>query len=115
MTRVTTPEQARQLGFVSSPTIRIMGRDAALEVKEDACSGCSSLCGSDIACRVWTLRGTECSVPPKAMIVDAILREADLHGSDAKAIHPPVEQFPENLTRFFEGVGDQKTRKRQVG
>jgi hypothetical protein len=36
-TLVETAEQARELLFVSSPTLRINGRDIALELKESPC------------------------------------------------------------------------------
>ncbi len=38
--QVTDEEQALELGFVSSPTIRIYGRDIQLEVKESLCESC---------------------------------------------------------------------------
>jgi len=100
-TQVTTPEQARQLAFVSSPTIRVMGRDAAIDVRENFCAGCSSLCGSDISCRVWTWQGRPYSVPPKELLLDAILRDAYLHPSGTREVPPPFDALPENLERFF--------------
>src|SRR5215470_12126034 len=35
MTHVRTEDQALALGFVSSPTVRLMGRDVTLDVKEN--------------------------------------------------------------------------------
>ncbi|MEK7855202.1 MAG: DUF2703 domain-containing protein, partial [Acidobacteriota bacterium] len=50
---VTSYVQALQLGFVSSPTIRVNGQDLALEVRESHCSSCSEISGTDTFCRVW--------------------------------------------------------------
>ena len=73
---VASEEQARALRFVSSPTIRVDGRDVALELRESSCGSeaCTDGCGDQIACRVWVYRGREYTEPPVAMIVEAILR-----------------------------------------
>jgi hypothetical protein len=104
MTHVRSEVEARALAFVSSPTIRVMGRDAAVDVKETSCAGCGELGGGDITCRVWTWQGKEYSVPPKAMLLDAILRDAYLHPSGGKVLPEPLETLPENMKKFFEGV-----------
>jgi hypothetical protein len=98
---VQNEEQALALGFVSSPTIRINGRDIQLEVRESLCESCGDLCGEDVDCRVWVYQGREYTVPPKGMIIDAILRE--VYGGPAGAVHGPskMETLPDNLKRFF--------------
>ncbi len=96
---VETEEQARELGFVSSPTIRINGQDIQLEVKESLCESCGDVCGEDVDCRVWTWQGREYSSPPKAMIVDAILRNVYGGASAGNAVRQT--DVPENLKRFF--------------
>lgn len=73
-THVTSEEQAAALGFVSSPTIRVNGRDIARGVEESRCGACSKLAATDVGCRTWSWRGKQHSVPPTGMIVDAILR-----------------------------------------
>ncbi|MBC7341159.1 MAG: DUF2703 domain-containing protein [Clostridia bacterium] len=100
-THVETEEQARQLGFISSPTIRINGRDIQLDVKETRCESCGDLCGEEVDCRIWTYQGKEYTVPPKAMIIEAILRE--VYGSPQEMQEPkePAHDIPENLKRFF--------------
>ena len=72
---VESAEQARALRFVSSPTIRVDGRDVALELRESSCGSeaCTDGCGDQIACRVWVHRGQEYTEPPVAMIIEAIL------------------------------------------
>ena len=71
---IADEEQARAHRFVSSPTIRVNGRDIQLDVRESLCESCGDLCGDDVDCRVWVYQGKEYTSPPKAMIVDAILR-----------------------------------------
>ena len=58
-THIESFEQALALDFVSSPTIRVNGRDVALEVKENYCSSCSELSGDETYCRVWNFQGEE--------------------------------------------------------
>ncbi len=100
---VASEEQARALRFVSSPTIRVDGRDVALELRESSCGSeaCTDGCGDHIACRVWVYRGREYTEPPVAMIVDAILRR--VYGDAAPASEPGAYELPENLARFFSG------------
>jgi hypothetical protein len=100
MTHVMTGEQAMALGFVSSPTVRVMGRDAAFDVKENRCTSCGDLSGCDITCRIWAWQGMEYSVPPKAMLLDAILRDAYLHPGERLA-PAPLKELPANLQKFF--------------
>jgi hypothetical protein len=107
-TLVQSEEQARALGFVSSPTIRLNGNDIALEFRESRCESCESCaCNGTVNCRVWVLQGQEYTEAPKAMIIDAILREvyADQPVSAPAAV--PFEDVPENLKRFFSGKRQQ--------
>jgi hypothetical protein len=89
---VTSVEQARELRFESSPTIRVNGRDVALELRESSCGeeACTDGCGEGIACRVWLHEGREHTEPPVEMILEAIEREAAF-------------ELPPNLERFFAG------------
>lgn len=98
---VQSEEQAKELGFISSPTIRINGRDIQPEVKETLCESCGNLCGEDVDCRVWVYQGKEYTAPPKAMIIDAIFREVY---DGAKVNQPEPSKagaVPDNLKRFF--------------
>ena len=112
-TLVESAEQARELRFVSSPTIRVNGADAALELRESSCGSeaCTDGCGESIACRVWVHRGQEYTEPPAAMIVEAILRQvyggpgAAYAGAGGRpaggtASAEPYE-LPANLERFY--------------
>jgi hypothetical protein len=108
LTHVRTEEEALVLGFESSPTVRVMGRDAAVEVKENPCTSCGELSGCDITCRVWTWQGQEYSVPPKAMLLDAILRDAYLHPTGERRVPMRLRELSDNLRKFFRGVGPSR-------
>jgi hypothetical protein len=101
-TLVETAAQARELRFVSSPTIRINGRDLAFELKESPC-GCDAC--EHIACRVWTYRGEEFTEAPVGLIVDAVLGEV-YAGVGRRATTPDdAYELPENLQSFFAAEG----------
>jgi Domain of unknown function (DUF2703) len=106
-TLVETAAQARELRFVSSPTIRINGRDLAFELKESSCGSeaCTDGCGDQIACRVWTYRGQEYTEAPVGLIVDAVLGE--LYGGAPRTVGTAdaAYELPENLESFLAGKG----------
>ena len=98
---VKTAEQAEWLRFESSPTLRVNGRDIALELRESPCGECGELCAcDDVNCRVWVWQGKEYFEAPRAMIIDAILHA--YAGSD-RPVAAPSRPFrvPENLRQFF--------------
>lgn len=103
-TLVETEGQARDLGVVTSPTIRVNGRDIALEFRESRCEPCEAIAGhGPMDCRVWVYQGQAFTAAPKAMILDAVLR-AIYGGGAAPSPQPkPFTEVPENLRRFFAG------------
>jgi hypothetical protein len=106
---ITSKELAIQHRFLSSPTIRINGSDISLDVKESSCTDCGDLCGEDVDCRVWVYDGVEYNEPPKALIVNAILKE--IYG-EQKAKPQSREEYylPENLRVFFDGLSNMAER-----
>ena len=108
-TLVETEEQAHALGFVSSPTILVNGRDIAGELIESPCSECGELCGCEgaIDCRVWDYRGETHTEAPLGLIAEAILVGAFGSSGDAPSggapESAPSAEAPENLKRFFAG------------
>lgn len=105
---IDSEEKAIQYRFESSPTIRINGKDIQLETKESLCESCGDLCGDEVDCRVWIYNGKEYNVPPKAMIIDAILREI-YNGSGPSQIDEDKNknnnyELPKNLKKFFEAM-----------
>ncbi len=97
---VNSEELAVAYKFVSSPTIRVNGHDIQMEVKESLCESCGDLCGDEVDCRVWVYQGKEYTVPPKAMIIEAILKEV-YGGKRGDNIAEPEYVIPENLKHFY--------------
>ena len=103
--RVESADQARALRFVSSPTLRVNGRDIALELRESSCGSeaCTDGCGESIACRVWVHEGEEYTQAPVALIVEAILREVEGGAGVGVEVDRVRYELPDNLARFFAG------------
>jgi len=97
---VTDEKQAEALQFESSPTIRVNGRDIQLEIRESLCESCVDLCGDEVDCRVWVYHGKEYTSPPKAMIIEAILREV-YGSSDKQELNKRTYRLLDNLRKFF--------------
>ena len=105
---IGSEEEARRFRFVSSPTIRVNGRDVAPEVLETPCQSCTDLCGcaEGTSCCVWRYRGGEYREAPAGLIMEAVLREVlaterpDRPAADDRDV-------PDNLRRFFRGKAAQ--------
>lgn len=104
-TLIDTKEKAIEHKLVSSPTIRVNGQDIDVEVKETVCESCGDLCGDTVDCRVWTYEGKEYTVPPKSLIVGAILKA--VYG-DSKPAAEETYTLPDNLKEFFEAMEKHK-------
>jgi len=104
-TLVASEEQARALRVVSSPTIRVNGRDIAGALRESACADCGDLCGcgGETDCRLWIYEGGEYTEAPVGLIVEAIL--GAVYGGVAPVAHAarPYEDVPANLKHFYAG------------
>jgi hypothetical protein len=100
---VDSEDMARRLKFVSSPTIRVNGRDIALELHETPCDSCTEACrcNGSVNCRVWLHDGKEYNEAPVPLIVNALLKE--IYGTQDRAHPVALEKFvlPDNLKRFF--------------
>lgn len=103
---IDSPEKAAAHGFFTSPTIRVNGRDIALETRESKCDSCTDLCGcaEGTNCRVWLYRGQEYTEAPVAMIVEAILQEVFQTPQPIAETASVYDDVPENLKRFFAGA-----------
>lgn len=96
---ITTRELAEQYHFLSSPTIRVNGFDICGDITVNNCCSCGAICGDDVDCRMFSYQGAIYEQPPKAMLIDGILRV--LYGQ-----LPQDETdytLPANLERFFTG------------
>lgn len=110
-TVIGSEECALEHEFVSSPTIRVNGRDLALETVESKCDSCTDLCGCDEGtdCRVWRYEGKEYTEAPKELIVEALRKE--LAGGGRPPARTPYPGVPENLKRFFAGKAAKAAAK----
>lgn len=104
---VATEELAIKHKFLSSPTIRVNGRDIQLEVREKLCDSCGDLCGDSVDCRVWVYNGEEYTIPPKALIIEGILKA--VYGGAAKMEDAAEYILPGNLKRFYAAM-DEKNK-----
>jgi len=103
---MTTAKEAKEYKFVSSPTIRVNGKDICDSVLENGCGCCRDISGTQVDCRVFEYEGKQYEVPPKAMLAEAVL----------KAVFSPKEscdckeyELPENLKRFYEGKANKSS------
>jgi hypothetical protein len=99
---VESEAQAKQLQFVSSPTIRVNGRDVILERTESCCDDCSEISGSGggITCRTWSYQGESYTEAPVGLIVKAILRQ--IYQNEASVPVANAIEVPQNLQQFFQ-------------
>jgi hypothetical protein len=102
---ITSEEQALELGFVVSPTIRVNGQDIQVDFRESLCESCGTLCDCEggVSCREWHYQGEWYTKPPKDLIVEAILKAiyGGTIGEQKMALR--AEKLPVNLKRFFIG------------
>jgi len=104
-TVVGTPEEARRRALVSSPTIRINGRDIAQDIRESRCESCGEIAGggASIDCREWHYKGKVYSAAPLPMLLEAIMRAMLDIDAIPMAEPRPLAELPDNLERFFRG------------
>jgi hypothetical protein len=103
---INTKQLAIKHEFLSSPTIRVNGNDIAMNVHESTCQDCGDLCGDSVDCRVWHYEGTDYNEPPKAMIINAILKE--IYTEHKELQKPKIDyELPSNLETFFDGLEKQ--------
>jgi len=103
-TVVQTPVEAKEIALLSSPTIRLNGRDIDQDIRESLCESCGDLTDNNtsVDCREWHYRGKVYSAAPVAMLVEALM-EAMLKIDEIPPVAPsPLKDLPENLKRYFE-------------
>lgn len=101
-TIVGTAAEAELLRFAASPTVRINGRDIAVEFRESSCADCGELCGcgGGVNCRVWVWQGREYTEAPRALFLDALLSAYSQSGHSTDFERIPF-RLPENLCTFY--------------
>lgn len=111
---VQTREEALLRGLLSSPTIRINGRDIAQDVRESKCESCGDLVedgdlvsgGTSVDCREWHYKGKAYSAAPLPLLVEAVMGAMLSIDSLRPVKVEPLIELPENLVRFFENKKD---------
>lgn len=107
---VQTPEQAKENALLSSPTIRLNGRDVAQDIRESKCESCGDLTNNNttVDCREWHYRGKVYSAAPLPFLIESIM-DAMLNMDTPPFVPSPLEELPENLQRYFD---DKKQNER---
>jgi len=100
---VQTAEEAKARALLSSPTIRINGRDIDQDIRESECESCGDLTDNDVSvdCREWHYRGQVYSAAPLPFLVEKLM-DAMLRLDEMPPVTPePLAELPENLVRYF--------------
>ena len=100
---VTTEKLAKAYRFVSSPTIRVNGKDIAKDLIENTCGDCGDLCGTSVTCRVWTYQGHSFTTPPVDLIKEALTKNQE----DSSLVKEAPYELPENLKHFLNGLSNK--------
>src|SRR5512139_1458379 len=99
-----TAAEAKEHSLLSSPTIRLNGRDIAHDIRESECESCGDLTenNTSVDCREWHYRGKVYFAAPIPMLVEAIMG-AMLNIHELPPVAPaPLSELPENLRRYFD-------------
>jgi NAD-dependent dihydropyrimidine dehydrogenase PreA subunit len=99
--KIVSEKMAKQHRFLSSPTIRVNGKDICQSVIENSCDCCSEISGTDVNCRIFEYNGEAYEVPPKEMLAEAILQTIFERIEDGYTCGN--YEIPENLKLFFKG------------
>lgn len=107
---LASAEEARRLAVVSSPTVRVNGRDVAWAVQEQRCPSCSELAKTPVECRTYLWQGQWYDHPPVPLIVAAVRRylntdDGDHHHGSGDRPSQPVNT---SIDRFFAAPAAQR-------
>jgi hypothetical protein len=112
-TVVQTSGEAKEIALLSSPTIRLNGRDIAQDIRESLCESCGDLTDNNtsVDCREWHYRGKVYSAAPIALLFEALM-EAMLKIDEMPPVPPtPLKNLPENLIRYFDNKKQAETSR----
>lgn len=100
---VQTPQEAKDYALLSSPTIRLNGRDIAQDIRESLCESCGDLTENNtlMDCREWYYRGRIYSAAPLPLLIEAMMG-AMLDIDTPPAVPVPSEELPVNLLLYFD-------------
>ena len=100
---VQSEAEAKEHALLSSPTIRINGRDIAQDIRESVCESCGDLTGNNtvVDCREWHYRGKVYSSAPLPMLLETIMTAMLNIDQEPPVVPAPLEELPENLKTYF--------------
>ena len=100
---VQSEAEAKQNALLSSPTIRINGRDIAQDIRESVCESCGDLTGNDtlVDCREWHYRGKVYSSAPLPMLLEVIMGVMLNIDNEPLVAPAPLDELPDNLKTYF--------------
>ena len=102
-TVVQSSAEAKARALLSSPTIRINGRDIEQDIRESECESCGDLTENDtvVECREWHYRGEVHSAAPLPLLLEALMGEMLMVDERPRVTPEPLDALPENLERYF--------------
>lgn len=100
---VQTEAEAKKHALLSSPTIRLNGRDIAQDIRESVCESCGDLTDNNalVDCREWHYRGKVYSAAPLPLLLEAIMGAMLNIDKEPQVTPAPLEDLPENLITYF--------------
>jgi hypothetical protein len=100
---VQSEAEAKEHALLSSPTIRINGRDIAQDIRESVCESCGDLTENNtvVDCREWHYRGKVYSAAPLPMLLEAVMGAMLNMDNEPPADTVALEELPENLKTYF--------------
>lgn len=101
---VQTEAEAKQHALLSSPTIRLNGRDIAQDIRESVCESCGDLTENNtlVDCREWHYAGKVYSSAPLPLLLEAIMNAMLNIDKEPPVPTVPLQELPENLIRYFD-------------
>lgn len=101
---VQTPEEAKGYALLSSPTIRLNGRDIAQDIRESVCESCGDLTDNNtmVDCREWHYRGKVYAAAPLPLLLEAVMGAMLTIDEISSVIPAPLQELPENLQWYFD-------------
>ena len=100
---VQSEAEAKQHALLSSPTIRLNGRDIAQDIRESVCESCGDLTENNtlVDCREWHYRGNVYSSAPLPMLLEVVMGAMLNIDKEPPVAPAPLDELPDNLKTYF--------------
>ena len=102
-TVVQSAEEAKARALVSSPTIRINGRDIDQDIRESECESCGDLTEGNVSidCREWHYKGEVYSAAPLPFLIETLMGAMTKIDEMPTVTPEPLQELPANLVTYF--------------